>query len=134
MPDHHRVRPEDQIRRQCGAACLKEFARRNQERNAVLERVREEAQWIGDSVQVCEWLALEFGIRASQSAGDWADWAAEQLNAPVAEWGSPGRCPTRRGVRTLLSRSSMVPTGPWQRADGVPVGVRGCDAGGSVHE
>ncbi|WP_329585079.1 PadR family transcriptional regulator [Kitasatospora sp. NBC_01250] len=66
--------------REEGAAYLKEFARRNQERNAVLARVREEAEWIGDPVQVCEWLALEFGIRASQSAGDWADWAAEQLN------------------------------------------------------
>lgn len=56
--------------REEGAAYLKEFARRNQERHAGLERLRDEAQWAGDPVQVCEWLALEFGIRSSQSAGN----------------------------------------------------------------
>lgn len=66
--------------REEGAAYLKEFARRNQERRAGLERVRDEAKWVGDPVQVCQWLALEFGIRGSRSAGEWADWAAEALN------------------------------------------------------
>ncbi|MCC9311292.1 PadR family transcriptional regulator [Kitasatospora sp. RB6PN24] len=65
--------------REEGAAYLKEFARRNQERHAFLEAVRDGAQWRGDPVQVCEWLALEFGIRGSKSTGEWAEWAAEQL-------------------------------------------------------
>jgi PadR family transcriptional regulator, regulatory protein AphA len=62
-----------------GAAYLKEFARRNQELHAGLTRLREESAWQGDPAQVCEWLALEFGIRATQSSGEWAEWAAETL-------------------------------------------------------
>lgn len=65
--------------REEGAEYLKEFARRNQQRNAGLGRLRDETPWRGDPVQVCEWLALEFGIRASEAAGLWGDWAAEQL-------------------------------------------------------
>ena len=65
--------------REEGAAYLKEFARHNQERHAGLTSLRDQAEWVGDPVQVCEWLALEFGIRASQSSGQWAEWAAEQL-------------------------------------------------------
>lgn len=75
----HRSRSEQQQPLQEGAAYLKEFARRNSERHTFLERLRDEADWHGDPVQVCEWPALEFGIRGSQSAGEWADWAAGQL-------------------------------------------------------
>jgi PadR family transcriptional regulator AphA len=65
--------------REEGAAYLKEFARRNLELHAGLARVRDEAEWVGDPAQVCEWLTLEFGIRASKSTGEWAEWAAERL-------------------------------------------------------
>ncbi|MER7757176.1 PadR family transcriptional regulator [Kitasatospora sp. NPDC097643] len=67
------------LEREEGAAYLQEFSRRNKERHAFLESLRDGAEWRGDPVQVCEWLALEFGIRASQSSGDWAEWAAERL-------------------------------------------------------
>ena len=60
-----------------GAEYLKEFARRNQMRNAGLERLRNETPWHGDPVQICSWLALEFGISSSKAATQWGDWAAE---------------------------------------------------------
>lgn len=69
--------------REDGAAYLKEFARRNEARHAGLERVRDESTWVGDPAQVCEWLALEFGIRSSEAAGKWAAWAAEQFTEHV---------------------------------------------------
>jgi hypothetical protein len=31
-------------------------------------------------VQVCGWLALEFGIRASGNGMEWGEWATEKLN------------------------------------------------------
>ncbi|MFI9271734.1 PadR family transcriptional regulator [Kitasatospora sp. NPDC052896] len=65
--------------REEGAAYLKEFARRNQDRHTFLESLRDGAEWAGDPAQVCEWLALEFGIRNSETTGQWADWAAEKL-------------------------------------------------------
>jgi PadR family transcriptional regulator, regulatory protein AphA len=67
------------LSREEGAEYLKEFTRRNTQRNAGLERIRDETPWNGSPVQVCEWLALEFGIRASESAAQWGDWAADQL-------------------------------------------------------
>ncbi len=73
------------LSREDGAAYLKDFARHNQDRHDHLERVRDEAQWVGDPVQVCQWLALEYGIRGSQATGQWADWAAEQLNEHLPE-------------------------------------------------
>lgn len=85
-----------------GTAYLQEFARRNQERDARLERIRDEAQWTGDPVQVCAWLALEFGIRSSQAAEQWAGWAEERLAehlqvTPASGSARPGAGPAERG-------------------------------------
>jgi len=62
-----------------GAAYLKEFGRRNQERRAHLERLVDEAEWAGDPVQLCQWLVTEYGIRISRSTEEWAEWAVETL-------------------------------------------------------
>ena len=63
-----------------GAQYLTDFAEHNKKRLAVLESVRDNAEWIGDPVQVCGWLALEFGIRGSRYGMDWGQWATETLN------------------------------------------------------
>lgn len=65
--------------REEGAAYLKEFSRRSQELHESLVSLRDPAEWTGDPVQVCEWLALEYGIRNTLSTAQWASWAAEQL-------------------------------------------------------
>jgi DNA-binding PadR family transcriptional regulator len=62
-----------------GADYLTDFARRSGDRLAALEAVRDNAEWVGDPVQVCGWLALEFGIRGSRNTIEWADWAAQQF-------------------------------------------------------
>lgn len=73
--------------REEGAAYLTEFGHRNQERRAYLESVRDEAEWTGNPVQLCQWLVTEFGIRTSESSAAWADWAVatllEHLDPPV---------------------------------------------------
>jgi DNA-binding PadR family transcriptional regulator len=66
-----------------GAKYLTDFAEHNERRLAVLEAVRDNAEWVGDPVQVCGWLALEFGIRGSRSGKDWGEWAAETLNEHI---------------------------------------------------
>jgi DNA-binding PadR family transcriptional regulator len=63
-----------------GAKYLTDFAELNRKRNAALEAVRDNAEWFGDPVQVCAWLALEFGIRASGNGMEWGEWATEKLN------------------------------------------------------
>ena len=63
-----------------GAKYLTDFAEHNERRLAALESVRDNAEWIGDPVQVCGWLALEFGIRASRNGMEWGEWATGQLN------------------------------------------------------
>ncbi|MER6126807.1 PadR family transcriptional regulator [Streptomyces sp. NPDC001795] len=62
-----------------GTAYLDKFARQNRDRLAALEAIRDNAEWIGDPVQVCGWLILEYGLRGSETAEQWAHWAAEQL-------------------------------------------------------
>lgn len=62
-----------------GTAYLDQFARANQARLAALEAIRDNVAWLGDPAQVCGWLVLEYGIRGSQTAEQWAQWAAEQL-------------------------------------------------------
>ena len=71
--------------REEGAAFLQDFARHNEDRQANLERIRDQAEWVGDPVQVCQWLALEFGIRGSEAASQWAAWAAERLDEHLPE-------------------------------------------------
>jgi DNA-binding PadR family transcriptional regulator len=68
------------LTREEGSAYLEQFARENQRRFDALEAVRDNAEWIGDPVQVCGWLILEYGIRGSKTAEEWARWAIEQLN------------------------------------------------------
>lgn len=68
------------LNRDEGASYLTDFARHNRERLTALESVRDNAEWIGDPVQVCGWLAMEFGIRGSRSAMEWGEWATDQLN------------------------------------------------------
>jgi PadR family transcriptional regulator AphA len=63
-----------------GAEYLTHFAEHNEKRLAVLEAVRDNAEWVGDPVQVCAWLALEFGIRASRNGAEWGEWATDRLN------------------------------------------------------
>lgn len=63
-----------------GAKYLTDFAELNKKRHAVLEAVRDNAEWVGDPVQVCGWLALEFGIRASGNGREWGEWATDTLN------------------------------------------------------
>ncbi|HEX4225252.1 MAG TPA: PadR family transcriptional regulator [Pseudonocardiaceae bacterium] len=58
---------------------LDDFAEHNRERLAALESVRDNAEWVGDPVQVCGRLALEFGIRGSKNGMEWGQWATEQL-------------------------------------------------------
>jgi len=67
------------LTRQEGTSYLDRFARENQNRLAALEAIRDNAEWVGDPAQVCGWLILEYGIRGSQTAEEWARWAAEQL-------------------------------------------------------
>lgn len=67
------------LSREEGAHYLTDFAQLNAERLTALEAMRDNAEWVGDPVQVCGWLALEFGIRASGNGRDWAEWATEKL-------------------------------------------------------
>lgn len=62
-----------------GTAYLEKFADHNRERLAALEAIRDNAEWVGDPVQICGWLMLEYGLRGSETAEQWAHWAAEQL-------------------------------------------------------
>lgn len=62
-----------------GAAYLERFAGISGRRSDGLSELRDQAPWTGDPVQVCQWLVLEFGIRSSEAARLWADWAAERL-------------------------------------------------------
>ncbi|WP_042426497.1 PadR family transcriptional regulator [Streptacidiphilus anmyonensis] len=80
------------LSREEGVAYLRDFARENSARQAALEQVRDTATWVGDPVQVCGWLALEFGIRGSQNTADWAEWAAAQLDEQLG--GNPGEEPS----------------------------------------
>jgi PadR family transcriptional regulator, regulatory protein AphA len=68
------------LTREEDTAYLEQFARENQDRLAALEAIRDNAEWTGDPVQVSGWLILEYGIRGSRTAEQWARWAAEQLN------------------------------------------------------
>lgn len=67
------------LSRQDGTAYLERFAQVNRDRLAALETIRDHAEWVGDPAQICGWLILEFGIRGSRNAEEWAGWAAEQL-------------------------------------------------------
>jgi PadR family transcriptional regulator, regulatory protein AphA len=67
------------LTREESAAFLDRFARENQERLATLEAIRDNAEWVGDPAQVSGWLILEYGIRGSRTAEEWARWAATQL-------------------------------------------------------
>jgi DNA-binding PadR family transcriptional regulator len=67
------------LSREEGATYLADFARRSSDRLAKLEAFRDNAEWIGDPVQVCGWLALEFGIRGSRNTAEWAEWATQQF-------------------------------------------------------
>jgi PadR family transcriptional regulator AphA len=67
------------LTRQEGTAYLERFGRQNQDRLAALEAMRDNVEWVGDPAQVCGWLILEFGIRGSRTAEEWARWATEQL-------------------------------------------------------
>jgi PadR family transcriptional regulator AphA len=67
------------LSRQEGAAYLEQFARANHGRLTALEAIRDNVEWVGDPVQICGWLILEYGIRGSRTAEEWAHWATEQL-------------------------------------------------------
>lgn len=67
------------LTQQEGAAYLERFAQVNRDRLAALEAIRDNVDWVGDPAQVCGWLILEYGIRGSRTAEEWARWAAEQL-------------------------------------------------------
>ncbi|MFJ9565482.1 PadR family transcriptional regulator [Streptomyces fuscichromogenes] len=67
------------LSREEGVDYLENFARINRERLAALEAVRDNAEWVGDPVQICGWLILEYGLRGSTTSAEWADWAAERL-------------------------------------------------------
>jgi DNA-binding PadR family transcriptional regulator len=67
------------LTREEGVDYLEKFTSTNRDRVAALEAIRDNAEWIGDPVQVCGWLILEYGLRGSKTSADWATWAAEQL-------------------------------------------------------
>jgi DNA-binding PadR family transcriptional regulator len=60
-------------------AYLERFAQVNRDRLAALESIRDNVDWVGDPAQICGWLVLEYGIRGSRNAGEWARWATERL-------------------------------------------------------
>ncbi|MFE2064499.1 PadR family transcriptional regulator [Streptomyces sp. NPDC059467] len=62
-----------------GVDYLEKFAQVNRERVAALESIRDNAEWVGDPVQICGWLMLEYGLRGSTTSEEWAGWAAERL-------------------------------------------------------
>ncbi|MFG2940569.1 PadR family transcriptional regulator [Streptomyces sp. NPDC048282] len=67
------------LTREEGVDYLEKFAQTNRERLAALQSLHDDAEWVGDPVQVCGWLILEYGLRGSKTSQEWADWAAEQL-------------------------------------------------------
>jgi len=62
-----------------GAAYLEKFADHNHARLTALQAIHDNAKWVGDPVQVCGWLMLEYGLRGSETAEQWARWAAGEL-------------------------------------------------------
>ena len=48
--------------------------------HAALEAVRDNADWDGSNLSVYGRLALEWGLRFTRMRGEWAEWAAEQLD------------------------------------------------------
>jgi hypothetical protein len=58
----------------------RDVARRSGAHLAALETICDTAEWIGDPVQVCGWLALEFCIRGSRNSLEWAKWP--RANSP----------------------------------------------------
>jgi DNA-binding PadR family transcriptional regulator len=67
------------LKRGEGAAYLEKFADHNHARLTAMEAIRDNAEWVGDPVQVCGWLMLEYGLRGSDTAEQWARWAAGEL-------------------------------------------------------
>ncbi|WP_406439782.1 hypothetical protein OHB00_31750 [Streptomyces sp. NBC_00631] len=57
------------LTREEGVDYLEKFAQTNRERLAALESIRDNAEWVGDPVQVCGWLILEYGLRRLQDLG-----------------------------------------------------------------
>jgi len=68
------------LSREEGSAYLEKFARHNRDRLATLEAIRDNAEWGGDPAQICGRLVLEYGLRGSETAEQWAHLAAEQVN------------------------------------------------------
>lgn len=52
---------------------------RRSARLTALQAIHDNAKWVGDPVQVCGWLMLEYGLRGSETAEQWARWAAGEL-------------------------------------------------------
>ncbi|MEU1268948.1 PadR family transcriptional regulator [Streptomyces sp. NPDC005799] len=73
------------LTREEGTAFLEEFARHNRERLTALESIRDNVDWVGDPAQISGWLILEYGIRGSRTAEQWAHWATERLAEHLPE-------------------------------------------------